>query len=47
MTTETKKTYNTKVVWNSVVMLLAKGNFKWRTVCDDFDKFGQITFKRN
>jgi hypothetical protein len=23
-----KRTYNTKVVWNSVVKLLAKGNFK-------------------
>jgi hypothetical protein len=32
------KTYNTKVVWNSVVKLLAKGNFKRRLVCDEIDK---------
>jgi hypothetical protein len=32
------KTYNTKVVWNYVVKLLAKENFKWRLVCDEFDK---------
>jgi hypothetical protein len=32
------KTYNTKVVWNSVVKLLVKGNFKRRLVCDEFDK---------
>jgi hypothetical protein len=33
-----QKTYNTKVVWNSVARLLPKGNFKRRTVCDKFDK---------
>jgi hypothetical protein len=43
----TTKTYNMKVVWNSVVRLLAKGNFKRWTVCDEFDKIGQISFKRN
>jgi hypothetical protein len=32
------KTFNTKVVWNSVVKLLAKENFKRRLVCDEFDK---------
>jgi hypothetical protein len=32
------KTYNMKVVWNSVVKLLAKGNFKRLLVCDEFDK---------
>jgi hypothetical protein len=32
------KTYNTKVVWNSVVKLLAKGNFNRRLVWDEFDK---------
>jgi hypothetical protein len=36
MTTERKKTYNAKVVWSSVVRLHAKGNFKWRTACDEF-----------
>jgi hypothetical protein len=33
-----KKTYNTKVVWNSVVKLLAIENFKRRLMCDKFDK---------
>jgi hypothetical protein len=37
MITETKN-YNKKVVWNSVVKLLAKGNFKRRLMCDEFDK---------
>jgi hypothetical protein len=32
------KTYNIKVVWNRVVKLLAKGNFKRRLMCDEFDK---------
>jgi hypothetical protein len=32
------KTYNTKVVWNSAVKLLAKVNFIRRLVCDEFDK---------
>jgi hypothetical protein len=32
------KTYNTKVVWNSVVKLLDKENFKWRLMCDKFEK---------
>jgi hypothetical protein len=33
-----QKTYNTKVVWNGVVKLLAKANFKRWNVCDEFDK---------
>jgi hypothetical protein len=33
-----QKTYKMKVVWNSVVKLLAKGNFKRRLVCDEFYK---------
>jgi hypothetical protein len=33
-----QKTYNTKVVWNSVVKLLVKENFKQRLECDKFDK---------
>jgi hypothetical protein len=37
MITETKN-YNTRVVWNGAMKLLAKGNFKRRTVCDEFDK---------
>jgi hypothetical protein len=40
-----KKTYKTKVVWNSVVKLLAKGNFKWRLVCDEFDKIRSNQFQ--
>jgi hypothetical protein len=39
------KTYNTKVVWNSVVKLLAKGNFKRRLVCDEFDKIWSNWFQ--
>jgi hypothetical protein len=39
------KTYNTKVVWNSVVKLLAKGNFKRRLVCDKFDKIQSNQFQ--
>jgi hypothetical protein len=39
------KTYNTKVVWNSVVKLLAKGNFKRRLVCDEFDKIRSNRFQ--
>jgi hypothetical protein len=39
------KTYNTKVVWNSVVKLLAKGNFKRRLVCDKFDKIRSNRFQ--
>jgi hypothetical protein len=39
------KTYNTKVVWNSVVKLLAKGNFKWRLMCDEFDKIRSNQFQ--
>jgi hypothetical protein len=41
------KTYNTKVVWNSVVRLLAKGNFKRRLVCDEFDKIRSNRFQTN
>jgi hypothetical protein len=44
MITETK-TYNMKVVWNSVVKLLAKGNFKRRTMCDEFDKIWSNRFQ--
>jgi hypothetical protein len=44
MTIETK-TYNTKVVWNSVVKLLAKENFKRRLVCDEFDKIWSNRFQ--
>jgi hypothetical protein len=32
------KTYNTKIVWTSVVKLLAKENFNRRLMCDKFDK---------
>jgi hypothetical protein len=39
------KTYNTKVVWNSVVKLPAKGNFKRRLVCDEFDKIWSNQFQ--
>jgi hypothetical protein len=39
------KTYNTEVVWNSVVKLLAKGNFKRRLVCDEFDKIRSNWFQ--
>jgi hypothetical protein len=39
------KTYNTKVVWNSVVKLLAKGNFKRRLMCDEFDKIRSNQFQ--
>jgi hypothetical protein len=46
MTTKTK-TYNTKVVENDALKLLIKGNFKRRTMCDEFDKFVQNAFKQN
>jgi hypothetical protein len=39
------KTYNTKVVWNNMVKLLAKRNFKWRLVCDEFDKIWSNRFQ--
>jgi hypothetical protein len=39
------KTYNTKVVWKSVVKLLAKGNFNRRLVCDEFDKIRSNRFQ--
>jgi hypothetical protein len=39
------KTYNTKVVWNSVVKLLAQGNFKRRLLCDEFDKIRSNRFQ--
>jgi hypothetical protein len=39
------KTYNTKVVWNSVVKLLAKENFNRRLVCDEFDKIQSNRFQ--
>jgi hypothetical protein len=39
------KTYNMKVVWNSVVKLLGKGNFKRRLVCDEFDKIRSNRFQ--
>jgi hypothetical protein len=41
----TEKTYNMKVVWNSVVKLLAKGNFKRRLVCYEFDKIWSNRFQ--
>jgi hypothetical protein len=41
------KTYNTKVVWNSVVKLLAKENFINGSYATNLTKFGQIGFKRN
>jgi hypothetical protein len=40
-----QKTYNTKVVWNSVVKLLGKENFKRRLVCDEFDKIWSNRFQ--
>jgi GTP-binding protein EngB required for normal cell division len=40
-----KKTYNTEVVWNSVVKLLVKGNFKQRVVCGKFDKIRSNRFQ--
>jgi hypothetical protein len=33
-----KKTYNRRVVWNGEVKPLVKGNFKWRTVCNELNK---------
>jgi hypothetical protein len=39
------KTYNTKVVWNSMVKLLAKGNFNRRLMCDEFDKIWSNRFQ--
>jgi hypothetical protein len=39
------KTYNTKVVWNSVVKLLVKGNFKRWLVCNEFDKIRSNQFQ--
>jgi hypothetical protein len=39
------KTYNMKVVWNRVVKLLAKGNFKRRLMCDEFDKIWSNQFQ--
>jgi hypothetical protein len=33
-----KKIYNMKVLWNSVVKLLDKGNFRRWLVCDEFDE---------
>jgi hypothetical protein len=45
MTIETKKTYNRKVVWNSVARLLTKVNFKRWTVCDEFDKLWSNLFQ--
>jgi hypothetical protein len=37
MITETKNLQH-EVVWNDMARLLTKGNFKRRTMCDDFDK---------
>jgi hypothetical protein len=34
-----------KVVWNSVVKLLAKGNFERWTMCDKFDKIWSNQFE--
>jgi hypothetical protein len=39
------KTYNIKVVWNSVVKLLANENFNRRLVCDEFDKIRSNQFQ--
>jgi hypothetical protein len=39
------KTYNTKIVWNSVVKLLAKENFKRWLVCDEFDTIRSNRFQ--
>jgi hypothetical protein len=40
-----QKTDNTKVVWNSVVKLLAKGKFKRQLVCDEFNKIWSNRFQ--
>jgi hypothetical protein len=39
------KTYNMKVVWNSVVKLLAKGSFNRRLVCNKFHKIWSNRFQ--
>jgi hypothetical protein len=39
------RTYNTKVVWNIMVKLLAKENFNRRLMCDEFDKIWSNQFQ--
>jgi hypothetical protein len=39
------KTYNTKVVWNNVVKLLAKGNINRQPMYDEFDKIWSNWFQ--
>jgi hypothetical protein len=39
------KTYNTKVMWNSVVKLLAKKKINRRLVCNEFDKIRSNWFQ--
>jgi hypothetical protein len=40
-----QKTYNMKVVWNSMVKLLSKENSKRRLVCDEFDQIWSNWFQ--
>jgi hypothetical protein len=34
-------------MWNNALKLFVKGNFKRWIMCDEFDKFGQNSFKWN